>query len=122
MTIGTQVPLRAAAKLVVVPTEVDVVDNIEIQVAVVVDIGPRRRGAPSLVAHSSLSGDVAEGSITVVAIQSIGSEVGDVQIGKAVVVIVGSCGPHSVAKISQAGGPGSREKGAVPEVAIEDVV
>ena len=68
-----------------------VVANVEVEVAVVVEVGKRRRGRMVAAARQARAlRDVLEGSIALVAVERIGHEPADEEIGPAVVVVV----PH----------------------------
>ena len=71
--------------------------NKEIQPAVAIDIHEGRRDAPSWIGGAADSRRIAERAVAVVAQQLIRSELGDVEIDAAVVVVVAGGGAHAVA-------------------------
>ena len=98
-----------------------VAGDVEVEVAVAVVIeegGPRRPGGPSA---AEASFGLAERAVAVVEVQDVGAEVGQEEVGEAVVVHV--AGGHAVAEppVADAGPVGDVLEGAVAPVAIEPV-
>ena len=88
---------RLAAEDVVVDPRVDVVDDEQVDVPVAIDIGKRAAGAEDgSGSDGRLLRHVGERLAVVVVVQRIRSHVGDVEIGPAVVVVVGRAGAHAV--------------------------
>ena len=70
---------------------------------------------------AGLVGHIGEGAIAVVVIENVAPELRDVEIGKAVVVVVAPDAPQAVAGAGNAGLFGDVGEGAVAVVAIERV-
>ena len=63
--------------------------DVEVEVAVVVEVGERRRGRVVAAARQARAlRDVLEGSVAAVAVERVGHEPADEEIGPAVVVVV----------------------------------
>ncbi len=74
--------------------------------AVAIVIGPRSSGAEASGADSSFVSHVFEFAIAKVVIECVAAVPGDINIGQAVVVIVGDSDSHAPALASQSGGLG----------------
>src|SRR5947208_16755423 len=90
-----------SAELVPSPGRVDVGRDEEIEFAVTVEIEERAARAPSVRLRSSSYGetrvrDFAEPAVTQIPIQHVGSDVGDIQVDQAVVVVVARACAHTV--------------------------
>ena len=73
----------------IVDVQVDVVRDIEIEVAVVVIVAEGRAGSPALgVSDAGFRGDVGERAVVVVAVESRTMKAGDVDVFPSVVVVV----------------------------------
>ena len=67
-----------------------IVTDIEIEIAIAVQIGERGRSRPVAIAAQAYSGcDVLERSVAFVAIERVRMPAGDEEVGPAVIVIVG---------------------------------
>ena len=67
----------------------EVMADIEVEVAVVVEVGPCRGGRPVAIAPQSGSrGGVLEAAVAQVVIEGIGPPAGDEEVGTAVVIVV----------------------------------
>ena len=75
---------------------VEVVADVQIEPAVAVEVGERRRHAPPGVSGARLAGDVGEGPVAVVAEQLVRSEGGAVEVDPTVVVEVARRDAHAV--------------------------
>src|SRR5271163_4850731 len=73
----------------------------QIQMAVVVVIEKAGGAAPTASLYTRLGGDVCKGAITIVVIQSILSVVRDVQIGKAIIVVIADRHAHAVVAVAR---------------------
>src|SRR5260221_188858 len=79
-----------AAPEIVFGRPVDVIENDEIEIAVVVVIEPGGAGGPAaFVGDTSFCGDIGEGTVAVVVIKDGAVVAGDVEVGKAVVIVIG---------------------------------
>ncbi len=99
--------------------EGDVVDDVQIEQAVVVVIQESGAGAVAVVIDPRLVAHVGECSVAVVAIQMVGAPGSDVQIGIAVVVVVGGRGPETPERGGDPRGGGHLAEFPVPFVAVE---
>src|SRR6202034_2854575 len=89
---------RALADIRVRGIPLEVVANVEVEVAVVVEIGERGRGWPVAIAPETRTiRDVLEGSITMIPVKSIRSPAGNEEVGVPVVVEVADGHPVAVA-------------------------
>ena len=101
-----------------------VVADIEIEVAVVVQVGPRRRGRPvAVAAEPRTRGGVLEATMAEVVVKGIGPPSRDEQIRAAVIVVVadGDPVPITAGQRGQAGRGGGVLEPAVAAVAEEAV-
>ena len=63
--------------------------DVEVEVAVVVQVGKRRRGGVvARAGQAGALGDVLEGAIAAVAVERVGLQPGHEQVGVAVVIVV----------------------------------
>ena len=92
------------AQLVALGRVVEVVDDHEVEPAVVVVVDEARRHRPPIFRGAAFLRAVAEGAVAVVAPELVRSVVADVEIGEAVVVVVARRHSHAVA----AGGDAAR--------------
>ena len=108
----------------------DIIANIEIEIAIEVEIGPGGRRAPAFVANPGRSGDIDERPVAEVAVQGVGPDVRHIDIVEAVVVEVSDGHPLSVAGLADPGGegdidkpaPAPRGRGDATEEAVEGLV
>ena len=99
-----------------------VVGHVEVQVAVIFHVEEGGAGAPVGTNDAGFGRNVAEGAVPVVAIEPIGSEVGDVDVPVAVIVVVANGNPHAIGAVSLQPRPGGHLlETAVGQVAIERV-
>src|SRR5215471_18037192 len=94
MTIDARVSGKRA-EFVVVHAEVDVVRYEEVDVPVIIDVAKCATRAPELRSDAGFLGDVGKRTVSVVVIQLVSAEAGDVKIGPAVVVVIGGTGSHT---------------------------
>ncbi len=116
------VPAIAGGRGCRVPLQV--VADVEIEVAVVVQVGPGRRGRPvAVAAEPRTRRDVLEPAVAEVVVEGVGPPSGDEQVGPAVVVVVAHGDPVPVAagQRGQAGRGGGVLEPAVAAVAEEAV-
>src|SRR5436309_2084214 len=103
-----QGPLRAEHLL---QRDVDVRGDVQIQVAVAVGVEESGSGVPAGRLDTRLRGDVLEGAVAAVAIEHVGAEVREQDVGPAVAVVVG----HRDATSPPALAPGAGAVGDVLE-------
>src|SRR5262249_16741290 len=98
-----------------------VVDDVQVEIAVPVEIAPCQARAPVLAADSTGESDIAECSVAIVAVQNIRTEVGDRQVGETVIIVIAGGTPLAVLIISQA--TAGRDLGTPPvsQVAIQPI-
>src|SRR5438046_6161591 len=89
---------RRIALLISFHREVQIVRYEKIKAPIAVIINPRGAGAPTRVIDPGLDGDIGEGPVAVVVIENIMSEVCDVQVLEAIVIVVTDSHSHSVPK------------------------
>ena len=98
----------------------EIVDDEQIEVSIPVIIEEARAAAPRRIADSGVLGDVCEGAIAVVTVKHIRSEIGDVDVGVAIVVVIGAGNALSVvAPVANACAGGDVCKGAVAVILIK---
>src|ERR1700678_3682948 len=90
--------------------------NEQIQVAIVVVIEEPRRTGPATGRYAGFGSDVGEGAIAIIVIQDVFSVAGDVEIGKAVVIVVADRDADAVIAIASVGQ--ARFLGDVGEAAV----
>ena len=105
MAVGPVSRLLFAAVAIALERPLDVTRHEQIEIAVVVGIEETGAGAPASGGDAGAGGDVAERPVAIVAIQRIAAEVGHVEIGEAVVVVVGCGGAHAVGILRHARKP-----------------
>src|ERR1043166_3943087 len=115
-----------SAELVPSPGCVDVVRHEEIEFAVTVEIEERAPRAPAAVAGSARFGetgvgDLLEPAATDIAIERVGSDVGDIQIDLAVVVVVARACAHPVLAMTDTRGCRHVFECAVPAIPEQPV-
>ena len=92
----------------------------EVEVAVAVDVAPGDPHAGAAVDDAGRGRPLAEGAVALVVVEGVLPElVGDVEVGPAVVVVVGPGGGHAPARVADACVPGDVGEGAVAVVAVE---
>ncbi len=95
------------APLGVVRVVDEVMADVEIKVAIAVEIGEgRRRGPVAIAAEARLAGDVLEPAVTPVAVKCVGTPAGHEQVGPAVIVEVAR--GHAVAITAREAGDARR--------------
>ena len=107
-----------SAELVLFRSEVDIVRDEEIEIAVTIDIEERAARAPQRGIGAARVRDFAEPATTRIPIQRVRSDVGDIQVDQAVVVVVARACAHPVLAMADARGSGhvlKRSISAVPE-------
>src|SRR6202034_2223483 len=72
----------------------------QIQVAVVVVIKKSCRTAPTTSLYAGLGRDVRKGTITIVVVQGVFSVVRDVEVGKAIIVVITDRYTHAVIAVT----------------------
>ena len=120
--LGRAVRLRLAVERAVqvfLDRPVDVVGDEQIEAAVAVVVEPRGAGREPGVADTGRVGDVGEAQAAKVAEQAILAERGDVEIGPAVVVVVGGRGAKAVERNPEARGGRDVGERAVAIVPVE---
>ena len=98
--------------------------DIEVKVAVPVEVGPCRRGRPVAVAAQARAGrDVSNRPVSQVVIEGVGAPAGDEDIGPAIVVVIahGDPVPVTSGQFGQAGRRGGVLEPAVAAIAEEAV-
>src|SRR5215203_3475145 len=93
-----------SAELVFSPRCVDVVGDEQIEVAVTVDVEERAARAPERRIGAARVRHFAEPAMTSIPIQRVWSDVGDVQVDQAIVVVVAGAGAHPVLPMADARG------------------
>ena len=96
-------PLRIVAGFVVAEPIVEERAGVEVELAIVVEIGEGGAGAPLRELDPGGGGDVGERAVAVVVEENGGAEVGEVEIGKPVGVIVTDSDPLAVVVVADAG-------------------
>src|SRR5437016_4893273 len=89
-----------SAELVLSPGCVDVVRDEEIEVAVTVEIEERAARAPQRGIGAARVRYFAEPAMTHIPIQHVWSDVGDIQVDQAVVVVVAGACAHTVSAMA----------------------
>ena len=115
-------PVQAEAGMVGIPLEV--MADVEIQVAVVVQVGEGRRGRPVAIAPQPGRGrHILERAVPAVMVKGIRPPAGDEEVGAAIVIVVAH--GHAVAiplgRAGQARGLGDVLEAAVPAIPKEAV-
>ena len=101
---------------------IQIVDHVEVGGSVPVVIEEGGTGAPFGAGNARPAGDVAEGAVAVVAVEPVGAEISEVEIGVPVVVVVTHGDSHAVfGGRLQAGGRGHLLQAPPAQVAIERV-
>src|ERR1700691_2200407 len=85
-----------AARFAFLDAPIEIAGNEQIQPAVVIVIEKSRGNRPTARGDASLRGDIGKSAVAIVVIQNIFSEVGHVDVGKAVIVVIPDCDSHSV--------------------------
>ena len=118
---GTADGARRARKalLVRVQIELHVIGHVEIQVAIAIVVGKSRVRSPTRVAEASPVRHIGKGTaMTLVVIEDVGSVVGHVQIGIAIIIHVADRSSHAVPRVASAHRLRNIRKSAVTLVAI----
>ena len=120
MAIGPD-PLHLAGRIAL-ESRIQIVDHVEVWGAVPVVIEEGGAGAPFAAGNAGPAGDVAEGAVAVVAVEPVGTEMGEVEIGVPVVVVVTHGHSHAViGGRLQAGFAGHLLQAPAAPVAVEGV-
>ena len=82
--------------------EIHVVRHVEIQIAVQIVVAEGGARTPSRVADSGEAGNVRKAAVPLVAVETVGAVVGDIQVHVPVVVVVGADTTHSPGGIPHA--------------------
>src|SRR5215831_19815919 len=100
----TVIPLSRRSKTlpVALNREVKVVRDKKVETTVAIIVDPCRACAPARIIHTGLVGHIGEGSVSVIVIQHVATEICDIKILKTIVVIVSNCDSHSVSDMSDA--------------------
>ena len=107
---------------------VEVVDDQEVEQAIVVVIEPAGGDAPGFAdggdvpGDMGLDGDVGEGAVAIVVEELVVIDAGDVEVDESVVVVVSGGDAHGVAEAGEAGLRGDVGEGSVAVVVEEAVV
>ena len=99
----------------------DVVDDEEVQAAVVVVVEPGGRDRPVMALEAGCAGYVLEGAVAAIVEQGVAVDAGDEQVGEAVVVIVARGDADVVACAAHSGFVGDVLEGPVVAVAVEAI-
>src|SRR5687768_1156263 len=93
---------REPAELVLLRSEVDIVRDEEIEIAVTIDVEERAAGAPQCGISAPRVWHLGEPATARIPIQRVRSDVGDIQVDESVVVVVARAGAHSVLAVADA--------------------
>src|SRR5262245_38382342 len=74
----------------------NVIDDIEIEIAVAVEVSPAQTRAPVAPAESAGRSDIGKGSVPVVMVQDVRAAIGQRQVGKPVIVEIARRAPLAV--------------------------
>ena len=94
---------RRIALLISFHCEVQIVRYEKIKAPIAVIINPRGAGAPTQVIDPGLDGDIGERPVAVVVIENVMSEVCDVEVLEAVIIVVTDSDSHSVTHVPDSG-------------------
>ena len=97
----------------------DVSGDEEVEAAVAVVVSPCGSGGPVAQGYAGFFGDVGEGAVVVVVVETVLAEVGDVDVGPAVVVVVGDGYAYAPAVVGDSSFIGDVGEGAVVIVVEE---
>ena len=115
------------AELSVRDRVVQIVDDEEIEQAVVVEVEPSGGDGPRLAefwddsGYARFRGDIGEGAIAVVVEELIAVHAGDVEVDEAIVVVIASGNAHGVAGALESCFFGHVGEGAVTVVTVETI-
>ncbi len=90
-----------AARRVAIEPELDVIGDVQVEVAVAVGVGPCGRRRPLVPIHTGKRRDVVERSIAVVPVQPVRAPIRDVDVGIPVVVVIRHRRPDAAAAIAE---------------------
>ena len=122
MTVDADLLRGVAAEGVVVDPRVHVVDHEEIDVVVTIDVDERAARAEDRSAgDTSARGHVGEALTAVVVIEPVRSHARHVQIGPAIVVVVGGASAHAVPGVHDTRGCGDILERSVAAVSIQAI-
>ncbi len=100
---------------------VDVVGDEQVEVAVAIDVDERAARAPERRTGAAGVGDLGKPTASGIAIQRIRPDVGDVEIGEAVIVEVPRAGAHAVVAVADVRAVRHILEGSVAAVSIQAV-
>src|SRR5258708_6790522 len=107
-----------SAKFIFRFIEIDKAANEQVQLAVIVVVEPDRAGGPAGSGDSGLLSHIGERAITIVVVQDAAAVLRDVQIWKAVAIVICDSDAHAVAAARYAGLFGDVGEGAIAIVAV----
>jgi hypothetical protein len=100
---------------------IDVVGDVEVEVAVAVGVEERGPGPPSRVGDAGPLGHLLEGPVAAVAVEPVRAELGDEEVDMAVVIIVGGADAAPPAVVADAGPLGRVLEPPAAAVAVQRV-
>ena len=83
---------RTATDLLAREIELEVVADVEVEPAVAIEIEPDRGNAPAVIVETALEIDLAESPVALVVEELIGTQIREIEIDPAIVVVVADCG------------------------------
>ncbi len=93
----------------------------EVEASIVIVVEPNRAGRPPRSGDSCTFGHISEGAVAIITIENAASVLRDVEIGKAVRIVVTHRNAHPVATARDAGRLGDVRKCSVAVVVVECV-
>src|SRR2546422_5276924 len=93
-----RLPFHQGADFVVLDREIDISGHVEIGVSVIINISPGAARAPHSGSDASHAGYIGKCSVSIVVIELVAPNRGDVEIGPSIVVEVRRAGPHAKAE------------------------
>ena len=124
IVVGTAViskPPRGNTVQFMLRRPVDVVNDEKVEIAVIVIVDKSTAGSPGGIPDSGCFSGVGKGSLAVILVEHVGSQVGHVQVDVAVIVIVAAGTAHAVAPVTHARCRGHIFEGSVAPVAVESI-
>ena len=99
------VPLTGGciAVLVSLYCEIQIIRNKKVKAPVAVIVNPSRARAPARVINTSLRRHIGEGAVAIVVVKNVASEVCNVEVLEAVVIVVAHRNSHAVADVPDSG-------------------
>src|SRR6187549_3177000 len=122
MTVETLTKLRVAAVRRLAAISVHVVDDEEIEIAVLVEVGKRAARTPARLADMRSRCHVGKRAVTAIAIEHVRAEVRHVEVNPAVVVVVTRARAHAVVAMLYPRASADIVKRAVAAVVIQPVL